>query len=171
MQTFPHTEVYSIVMELLHFSYILLQLREGAVIFTSGGDISTSYGLAMWFSGGRVYLRVSTSTREWTVFTTDFQLNIFVNIKFSWSVQTGLVLFFTDRRVAFTEQFVKRTRVDIKRTEEFLVGTTVDKTHFTPMEIEGFEIAYCPVDTLEKLEVVVGQFIFCFVYHLFSTHF
>ena len=150
---------------------LMLQLREGAVIFTSGGDISTSYGLAMWFSGGRVYLRVSTSTREWTVFTTDFQLNIFVNIKFSWSVQTGLVLFFNDRRVAFTEQFVKRTRVDIKRTEEFLVGTTVDKTHFTPMEIEGFEIAYCPVDTLEKLEVVVGQFIFCFVYHLFSTHF
>ena len=90
-----------------------------------------------------MYLRVSTSSREWTVFTTNFQLNIFITVKFSWSARTGLVLFFNDRRVASTEQFVKRTRVDIQRTEKFLIGTTVDKTQFTPMEIEGFEIAYC----------------------------
>ena len=149
----------------------LLQLREGAVIFTSGGDISTSYGLAMWFSGGRMYLRVSTSSREWTVFTTNFQLNIFITVKFSWSARTGLVLFFNDRRVASTEQFVKRTRVDIQRTEKFLIGTTVDKTQFTPMEIEGFEIAYCPVDTLETLEVVVGEFFFCFFLIHGQAHF
>ena len=76
---------------------IYLQLTEGSVIFTSGGDVATLYGLAMWYSGGRIYLRVSTSTREWTVFTTDFVQDISINIKFSWSVQTGLALYFNDK--------------------------------------------------------------------------
>lgn len=59
------------------------------VIFSSGAEDSTRYGLAMWIFNGRLYLRVSTTTKEWTVVTSSFKINTFMDIKFSWSVQQG----------------------------------------------------------------------------------
>ena len=59
------------------------------VIFGNGAKNPDSYGVAMWITKGRMYLRVSTKTKEWTLTTTKFTVKQFINIKFSWSVQTG----------------------------------------------------------------------------------
>ncbi|XP_025096160.1 uncharacterized protein LOC112565098 isoform X1 [Pomacea canaliculata] len=138
------------------FRIRITELKEGSVFFTSGADVDSSYGLAMWYSGRRVYLRVSTSTREWTVFTTAFRLNAFVKIRFSWSIQTGLRLFLDDKLVAVTSVFLPRTRLGITRTDQFLIGKALSRDVFTRMELEGFEIAYCPVEILDSLDIVVS---------------
>lgn len=59
------------------------------VIFTSGADDPSRYGLAMWISNGRLYLRINTRSKEWTVVTSAFRFHEFMTMKFTWSFETG----------------------------------------------------------------------------------
>lgn len=65
------------------------------VIVTSGADIPGNFGFGIWIRQGRMYVRVSTTTREWTVVTTEYTVDEFMEIKFSWSVQTGEIVIYS----------------------------------------------------------------------------
>jgi hypothetical protein len=58
--------------------------------------------------------------------------------------------------VSYTTEFILRTRTNIVQTTTFYIGTNINLNIFTDMEISGFEVAYCPVDTLEELDVAIG---------------
>lgn len=60
------------------------------VILSSGAEDASYYGMFMWISKGRLYLRVSTKTKEWTVATNKFTVDTFMNIKFSWNRGQGI---------------------------------------------------------------------------------
>ena len=70
---------------------IYIIIYPGMVILTSGADDPDGSGLAVWVQNMRLYVRVSTLTKEWTLTTKSFPSDEFFKILISWSKQTGNV--------------------------------------------------------------------------------
>ncbi|XP_035829885.1 uncharacterized protein LOC106014199 isoform X2 [Aplysia californica] len=138
----------------ISFKLKIVNIVEGMVIFGNGAESPDSYGLAMWLKNGRLYLRVSTKTKEWTVVTTDFTINEFMDLKFSWSVQTGLRLFLKDKLIGMQVTYIIRTSTNIQSSTNLIIGQNLKESIFANIIIDGFDIVYCTVDTADELQVV-----------------
>ncbi|CAG5116409.1 unnamed protein product, partial [Candidula unifasciata] len=135
------------------FNFLIQQVKAEMVIFSSGADDPARCGLAMWISHGRLYLRVSTKTREWTVVTTAVRFHEFLTIKFSWSVQTGLRLYLGDKLVASQMRYTVRTRTNINVSTQLTLGTNEEKIIFSEILIGGFDVINSTEETLTAVNI------------------
>ena len=139
----------------ISFRLKFLRLAEGDVVFSSGADGPAGYGVAMFYRHGRLYLRVSTITKEWTVTVSQVSLNKFIDIKFSWSVQTGLKLLFNGEVVAETTKFIRRS-VTGSLVGKFYIGKSVVNSMFAKIIMEGWNIVYGSDDIIKILKLITG---------------
>ena len=143
------------------FNLKVFSLTENMYIFTSGGNLKGNYGVSMWYARKRLYLTVSTKSRIYTVNTRFSYVNKFVRIKFSWSLQSGLGLFFDNRRVVSTIKFIKRT-VTVSLTKKFFFGRPIGDGKYTHCIIEGFDFVDAIGDVIDALDLTIGKSLFFF---------
>ncbi|XP_033756295.1 uncharacterized protein LOC117339040 [Pecten maximus] len=132
------------------FNLKVITFTENMYILNFGGDQPDGYGVAMYYRHSRLYLTVSTVTAEWTVFTSKLQVNLFVNIEFSWSIQTGLALYFDGEVVASTTQFITRT-VGVTRVTNLYIGFS--SSVYANIVIEGWEITEACKEIASVLDI------------------
>jgi hypothetical protein len=129
---------------------------EGMFFFTNGGDQPGHAGMAMWWSGGKLYLIVRTATREWILSTPFSTVGTFVNIEFTWSVQLGLHLLFDGVAVADTTEF-GMLEGEITIETLFLIGASWDQTIWAGITIEGWNVVDAVLEVIGGLDITVGK--------------
>lgn len=133
----------------------LSELVDNTYIFTNGGDLPGSYGMAMWYDKKQIFLAISTSTQIWTVATTRVKIMEYFKCEFSWSKQ-GLYLYFNDELVAQETQFITRVRAAVASNFLF-IGKSFDSTIFCNMIFEGWNVVYSTKETAKSLEIDFGM--------------
>ncbi|RUS80658.1 hypothetical protein EGW08_011562 [Elysia chlorotica] len=129
----------------------MLDLEEGAYIFTNGGDKPDSCGIALQHLGqGYLRLTFSTSTQEWTLTTRGDQAlsqSVTAFVEISWSRQFGLSLYLDQQLAANTTKFYKRqTEAPACNEHDFLVGRDLTGTIYTNMIISGFKVVFVSME-------------------------
>ena len=138
------------------FSLKILMVKEEMYIFTSGADQVDGYGVAMYIRNSRFYCTVSTDVMEWTVYTTAYKLNTFMSVQFSWSVQSGLMLYFDGEIVAQTKIFISRS-VTVSAYSKFYIGKSIKADIYANIVIEGWMVKYAAKETADAVLTVTTE--------------
>ena len=139
----------------IKFNLKVIKFSKKMYIFSNGGDEKDSYGMAMWYERKRLFLSISTSSKIWTVKTRFTRLNQFTSIRFSWSVQLGIRLYFDGVQVAKTEKYYKRKVKNLFK--KFYLGCSINRKYFSNIVIEGWDIAEAVTDVVKELDVRFGK--------------
>ncbi|GFR90472.1 von Willebrand factor D and EGF domain-containing protein, partial [Elysia marginata] len=141
----------------IEFSLKLVQVKDGMVILTSGADAPDGSGIALWVRNMRLYVRVSTISKEWTLTLNSFPVDETFKILLSWSKQAGLSFSINDNEIQQQKNFVTRTRSNIKPSTGpvFGRGSMADSFSNIVLELATFSIIYCNEDTAGSLDLVL----------------
>lgn len=134
------------------FNLKFVTLTENMYIFSNGGDEPDGFGTAMYYRRNRLFLTVSTKTKEWTVETTLIKVNVFFKVDFSWSEQTGLVLYLDNKEVASTKTFVTKT-VTVTVMTKFYIGLSITTNIYANIVIDGWEVTEATKETRDLILV------------------
>lgn len=134
------------------FNVKFMTLTENMYIFSNGGDEPDGFGTAMYYRRNRLFLTVSTKTKEWTVETTLIKVNVFFKVDFSWSEQTGLVLYLDNKEVASTKTFVTKT-VTVTVMTKFYIGLSITTNIYANIVIDGWEVTEATKETRDLILV------------------
>lgn len=137
------------------FNLKIIKFSQKTYIFTNGGDQAGYYGMAMWHTRNRLYLTCSTKTRVYAVFIPFQMTNTFVRIEFSWSLQTGLGLYFDGKLVSMTTKYYVRQTAILSR--QFYMGTSLTMTGFSNIVIEGWDFTEATKDIADSLNATIGN--------------
>lgn len=137
------------------FNLKVIKFSKKMYIFSNGGDDRDSYGMAMWYERKRLFLSISTSSQIWTVKTKFTRLNQFTSIRFSWSVQLGIRLYFDGVQVAKREKYYKRKVKNLFK--KFYLGCSIKRDYFSNIVIEGWDVAEAVTDVVKELDVKFGK--------------
>lgn len=132
------------------FNLKFVTFTENMYIFSNGGDEPDGFGVAMYYRRNRLFLTVSTETREWTVETTLIKVNVFYAVDFSWSEQTGLVLYLDGKEVASTKTYITKT-VTVTITTKFYIGLSINTNIFANIVIEGWTVTEATRETRDEI--------------------
>lgn len=131
------------------FNMKIKSVKENMYIFTTGGDRPDGYGVAMYYKRSQLYLTISTTTMEWTV-KTNININVIINIEFSWSIQTGLALFFDGKMVAETKTYISR-EVTTSVYNVAFIGVSIDIQIYADIDIDGWVVTEATRETLDSV--------------------
>ncbi|GFN75653.1 von Willebrand factor d and egf domain-containing protein, partial [Plakobranchus ocellatus] len=139
----------------VEFSLEISEIMDGMVILTSGADKPDGSGIAIWINNMKLYVRISTMTKEWTLTTTEFPVAEMFNIRFSWAEQTGLTLRINDEVIKQQQNYVVRTRNNIKASRSIIIGNANNTDIFGKftLELSSFNVIYCNEDTVGLLNL------------------
>ena len=132
------------------FNLKFVTLTENMYIFSNGGDEPDGFGTAMYYRRNRLFLTVSTKTKEWTVETTSVKVNAFIKVDFSWSEQTGLALYFDDKEVASTKIYVTKT-VTVSVMTKFYIGLSITTNIYANIVIDGWTVTEATKETRDLI--------------------
>ena len=138
------------------FNLKLLAITKEMYIFSNGGNIPDSQGMAMWISKGFLFLSVSTKTKLWVVKTKPFTVNLFFKLSFSWSQQDGLFLFFNDKQIAHQKQFIEKT-VAGGKINDLYIGRDIKHSTSVHIAICGWNIVSATKKMIEDLGIEIGK--------------
>lgn len=133
----------------VQFNLKLITVVENMYIFTTGGDRPDGYGVAMYYKRSQLYLTVSTTTMEWTV-KASVNLNVFFNIEYSWSIQTGLSLYFDGNLVAETKTYISR-EVTVSQYTVGYIGVSIEINIFANIVIDGWTVTEATKETISQV--------------------
>lgn len=139
------------------FDLTIKQLFEGMYFITNGGDLPGSAGIAMYYERERIFVTVSTLISEWTVETTQVEINVMHRYEFSWSEQMGLSLYIDEILVAHTNIYISRIIVTVTRVMQFVIGRSLTAEIYTNCDFGGFEVAEATRDTTRLVALPEGK--------------
>ena len=138
-----------------NFRVKLKALVENSVIFSSGGEEESGYGMALFYALGQFQFVVRTRTAVWRCSFSAIRVNRWMQLTLSWQENYGVVVYVNRRSVARSIMSIPRMPPmtgKIPRTNLFIGRASVTKSAFkyTPMVIEGFQFFFDTPQTLVR---------------------
>ncbi|CAG5135635.1 unnamed protein product, partial [Candidula unifasciata] len=96
----------------LKFSLAIYNFRNRMYILSCGADTSLTSGVSIWWQGNKLNARVRTLNKEWTVsapYRQSRNINTFVNVELSWSIDQGLALFLDGNQADYARKFTQKS--------------------------------------------------------------
>lgn len=139
----------------LNFRVKLKALLENSVIFSTGGEQESGYGMALFYAFGRFQFVVRTRTAVWRCYFNTFRLGRWVQLSVSWQENYGVIVYVNRRSVARSIVSIPRMQPmtgKIPRTSLFIGCAALKSSIFkyTPMVIEDFQFFFDTPQTLVR---------------------
>ena len=135
-----------------------LSFCDNMYVLTTGGDLSDSAGLAVYYRHRSIHVTVSTSTTLWTVATSLPKIRRFHDYRISWSRSLGLQVDVDGSAMAMTTSFYRRREPGTK-THPLVIGGPVGAAAGCDgvFVFGGLEIFTAPTLVLTALNVITGK--------------
>jgi hypothetical protein len=141
----------------IRFNLRLNRQSSKCFVFSNGGEEAANYGYAMWFENNKLYTRTSTKGSEWTISTSSVQVEKFMKVEMSWSLQNGIQLSI-DKEVKTTKRFISRPSKTYTAVREFVIGGSSKKDKNCGMAIDSFTIVFASADIINKAGIKTGKY-------------
>jgi hypothetical protein len=129
-------------------------------ILSCGADDGNSRGVSLWWKGNKLNLRVRTATKEWKVKArfsrSEARFLDFVNVEFSWNVETGLDLYINGELEESDRKYKRKSYRDTP--DSCLVGKRRGRGDFFNFILSDLYIVYAPRRMVVDLEIPFGMF-------------
>lgn len=144
----------------LTFTLKALTLCEGMYLLTSGGDLSTHSGLAVYYRRNWTYVAVSTEDYLWTLRLDKPVLEKFVDYEISWGNGVGLQAI-VGQKTYRTLNYVLRAKPATSVSKTLYVGGPLPGTQgcYASLIFGNLQIFTAPKPVLDRLDVTTGQYI------------
>ena len=105
-------------------------IEEGKFIFSSGGERSDSYGMALVYQYGAYQAIVSTKTKQWQLSLTREQIKVnrWQKVEFSYSETLGVSVYINRILVAWTNKYIERDDDVTVRVSNIFIGRSSEVT-------------------------------------------
>lgn len=140
----------------ISFTIKFNELKDNTYIYTNCGNQPDSSGYAIYYKNERMYFKVSTRTREWTVFVDDLKTSQYYDILMSWSVQFGLNLYIDYKKVAETTSYLMRN-VKNPKICDLYVGRPQSDGEYANMVLEYWHILLASREILISVGYIIGE--------------
>uniref|UniRef100_A0A2C9L6R6 VWFD domain-containing protein n=1 Tax=Biomphalaria glabrata TaxID=6526 RepID=A0A2C9L6R6_BIOGL len=92
----------------IKFSLAIFKFKNQMYILSCGADTLRTSGLSIWYQGNKLNARIRNGFKEWKVmanFKPSLYQSKFVDVKLSWSVNNGLVLFLDNKLASYDYKY------------------------------------------------------------------
>ena len=133
-------------------------LTENSYVFSTGGERDDKQGVAVVYVFGRLRYIMTTKTKAWYVSTAAVSVNFWNKVEVSWSETKGLYVYYNDKLVASTTEFVKREGTITTGTDLVVAGSSdtnvTDDETFASFEISDIDMFEATRDTVVAAALV-----------------
>ena len=163
----------------LNFRVKLKAIVENSIIFSSGGEQESGYGMALFYALGRFQFVVRIRTTVWRCYFDTLPVKRWVQLTLSWQENYGVIVYVNRRSVARSIVSIPRMKPlggDLPRTKIFIGRAYFEKSVFkyTSMVIERFQFFFGTPQALVRHQLIqLGKwhtFMFAFMFDIVSFH-
>ena len=140
----------------ISFTIKFNSLKDNSYIYTNCGDHPDSTGYAIYYRDERMYFKISTKDREWTVYVTDLETNRYYDIMMSWSIQFGVNVYVDFKRAVASTDYLWRDVPNPKDCDLF-VGNPNGDGRYGDMVLENWHILLASREILIAVGFVIGE--------------
>ena len=154
----------------LNFRVKLKMIVENSIIFSSGGEQESGYGMALFYALGRFQFVVRTRDTVWRCYFDTLPINRWVQLTLSWQENYGVIVYVNRRSVARSIVSTPRMQPlggDLPPTKIFIGRAYFKKSVFkyTSMVIERFQFFFGTPQALVRQRLIqLGKVAYSCVY-------
>lgn len=145
----------------LKFNLHIRAFHKDSYVLSCGADDRDITGVAMWWTGNKLNLRVRTPNKEWVVkaryLANEESYQQFVAVEFSWNVGTGLDLYVNGQLEDSSRRFTGQSASAAKTPGACVIGRHRTRAEYTHCAVADLYILFAAKNLVNDFKIDFGE--------------